>query len=67
MREVKDHLKDASSRQLARTWREVRSHFKEPYEEDMSRISLTPEEINDTKPFRIRQVVANTPVSEADG
>ena len=40
-------------------------HFKEPYEEDMSGMSLTPEKVNGTKLFRIRQVVANTPASEA--
>ncbi len=40
-------------------------HFKEPYEEDMSGMSLTPETVNGTKVFRIRQVVANTPASEA--
>ena len=44
---------------------EPNSHFKEPYEEDMSGLSLTPETINGTKLFRIRQVVANTPASEA--
>lgn len=44
---------------------EANSHFKEPYEEDMSGISLTPEENGGTKLFRIRQVVANTPASEA--
>jgi outer membrane lipoprotein-sorting protein/predicted aspartyl protease len=44
---------------------EPNSHFKEPYEEDMSGISLTPEKNGDTKLFRIRQVVANTPASEA--
>ena len=41
------------------------SHFKEPYEEDMSGISVTPEENSGTKVFRIRQVVANTPGFEA--
>ena len=40
-------------------------HFKEPYEEDMSGMSLTPEMVNGMKLFRIRQVVANTPASEA--
>lgn len=44
---------------------EPNSHFEEPYEEDMSGISLTPEEIDGTKLFRIRQVVTNTPASEA--
>jgi hypothetical protein len=44
---------------------EPNSHFKEPYEVDMSGISLTPEDNNGTKLFRIRQVVANTPASEA--
>jgi len=44
---------------------EPNSHFREPYEEDMSGISLTPEEIDGTKFFRIRQVVANTAGSEA--
>jgi predicted aspartyl protease len=44
---------------------EPNSHFKEPFEEDMSGISLTPEEIDGTKLFRIRQVVTNTPASEA--
>ena len=44
---------------------EPNSHFKELYEEDMSGISLTPEEIDGAKLFRIRQVVANTPASEA--
>jgi predicted aspartyl protease len=41
------------------------SHFKEPYEEDMSGISVTPEENSGTKVFRIRQVVVNTPGFEA--
>jgi predicted aspartyl protease len=41
------------------------SHFKEPYDEDMSGISVTPEEYSGAKVFRIRQVVANTPGSEA--
>jgi hypothetical protein len=40
-------------------------HFKELYEEDMSGMSLTPETVNGTKLFRIREVVANTPASEA--
>ncbi|HKR83727.1 MAG TPA: aspartyl protease family protein, partial [Terriglobales bacterium] len=44
---------------------EPNSHFKEPYEENMSGISLTAEEIDGTKLFRIRQVVTNTPASEA--
>ena len=44
---------------------EPNSHLKESYEVDMSGISLTPEENNGTKLFRIRQVVANTPASEA--
>jgi predicted aspartyl protease len=44
---------------------EPNSHFKEPYEEDMSGISLTPEKNGDTKVFRIRQVVANTPAAAA--
>jgi predicted aspartyl protease len=44
---------------------EPNSHFKEPYEEDMSGISVTPEQIDGTKLFRIRQVVANTPAAEA--
>jgi C-terminal processing protease CtpA/Prc len=44
---------------------EPNSHFKDPYEEDMSGISLTPEKSNDAKLFRIRQVVANTPASDA--
>ena len=33
--------------------------------EDMSGMSLTPETVNGTKLFRIREVVANTPASEA--
>ena len=44
---------------------EPNSHFKEPYEEDMSGISLTPDENGGVKVFRIREVVANTPASEA--
>jgi predicted aspartyl protease len=44
---------------------EPNSHFKEPYEEDMSGMSMTPEKVNGTKLFRIRQVVTNTPASEA--
>jgi hypothetical protein len=44
---------------------EPNSHFKEPYEEDMSGLSLTPEKIDGMKFFRIRQVVENTPASEA--
>lgn len=44
---------------------EPNSHFKEPYEEDMSGLSITPEENSGTKVFRIRQVVANTPGAEA--
>ena len=40
-------------------------HFKELYEQDMSGMSLTPETVNGTKLFRIREVVANTPASEA--
>lgn len=44
---------------------EPNSHFKDPYEEDMSGISLTPEKNNGAKLFRIRQVVANTPASDA--
>jgi hypothetical protein len=44
---------------------EPNSHFKEPYEEDMSGISLTPDENGAVKMFRIREVVANTPASEA--
>ena len=41
------------------------ARFKEPYEEDMSGISITPEETSGSKVFRVRQVVANTPGSEA--
>jgi membrane-associated protease RseP (regulator of RpoE activity) len=44
---------------------EPNSHFKDPYEEDMSGVSLTPEKNNGAKLFRIGQVVANTPASEA--
>jgi hypothetical protein len=44
---------------------EPNSHFKEPYEEDMSGISVTPEENSGVKVFRVRQVVANTPGSDA--
>jgi predicted aspartyl protease len=44
---------------------EPNSYFKEPYEEDMSGISVTPEENSGSKVFRIRQVVANTPGSDA--
>lgn len=44
---------------------EPNSHFKDPYEEDMSGISLTPEKSNGTKLFRVRQVVAGSPASEA--
>lgn len=44
---------------------EPNSHFKDTYEEDMGGISLTPETNNSTKVFRIIQVVANTPASEA--
>jgi outer membrane lipoprotein-sorting protein/predicted aspartyl protease len=44
---------------------EPNSHFKDPYAEDMSGMSLTPEKIDGTKLFRIRQVVLNTPASEA--
>jgi predicted aspartyl protease len=44
---------------------EPNSHFKDPYEEDMSGISLTPEKSNGAKLFRIRQVVADTPASDA--
>jgi len=44
---------------------EPNSHLKEPYEEDMSGISLTPEKNSNTKLFRIRQVVPNTPASKA--
>ena len=51
--------------QHRRMFLEPNSHFQEPYEEDMSGISLTPEEIDGTKLFRIREVVTNTPASEA--
>jgi predicted aspartyl protease len=44
---------------------EPNSHFKDPYEEDMSGISLTPENGNGAKLFRVRQVVAATSASEA--
>jgi predicted aspartyl protease len=44
---------------------EPNSHFKDPYEEDMSGISLTPEKTNGAKVFKVRQVVADTPASEA--
>jgi predicted aspartyl protease len=44
---------------------EPNSHFKDPYEEDMSGISLTPENRDGAKLFRVRQVVAATPASEA--
>ena len=44
---------------------EPNSHFKDSYEEDMSGISLTPEKSNGTKLFRVRQVVAGSPASEA--
>jgi predicted aspartyl protease len=44
---------------------EPNSHFKDPYEEDMSGISLTPEKNNGAKLFRIRQVVADTPAADA--
>jgi hypothetical protein len=44
---------------------EPNSHFKDPYEEDMSGISLTPEKSNGTKLFRVRQVVPGSPASEA--
>ena len=44
---------------------EPNSHFKEPYEEDMSGIALTAEKNGGQKLFRIRQVVPNTPASEA--
>jgi hypothetical protein len=44
---------------------EPNSHFKDPYEEDMSGISLTPENGSGEKVFRVRQVVAATPAAEA--
>ena len=44
---------------------EPNSHFKDPYEEDMSGISLTPEEQGAMKVFRIREVVADTPAADA--
>src|SRR5436190_8670049 len=44
---------------------EPNSHFKDRYEEDMSGISLTPENANAAKVFRVRQVVAATPASDA--
>jgi len=44
---------------------EPNSHFKEPYEEDMRGISVTPEENSGVKVFRVRQVVENTPGSDA--
>jgi len=44
---------------------EPNSHFKDPYEEDMSGISLTPETNQSTKIFKIIQVIANSPASDA--
>jgi predicted aspartyl protease len=44
---------------------EPNSHLKDPDEEDMSGISLTPEENDGAKLFRIRQVVASSPASQA--
>ena len=44
---------------------EPNSHLNDPYEEDMSGISLTAENGNGVKLFRVRQVVAATPASEA--
>jgi hypothetical protein len=44
---------------------EPNSHFRDPYEEDMSGISLTPENRDGAKAFRVRQVVPDTPGAEA--
>ena len=43
---------------------EPNSHFKEPYEEDMSGMAVIPEMSGGQKVFRIRQILMNTPAAE---
>jgi hypothetical protein len=44
---------------------EPNAHFDEPYDEDMSGLALAPENNDRQKVFKIKQVLANTPASDA--